>query len=286
MTETFSAEVDQAQFTRAVLDRSKTLPVVVDFWAAWCAPCRMLMPVLAKLAEEYQGKFFLAKVNTDQEQALATRYGIRSLPTVKIFRHGEVVDEFMGVQPESAIRQILDRHIPRPSDALLDAARAQRAAGRPDEALATLQRAADLDPEREPIRLERVGVLLDLGRFDDAESLLQSFPINTRHDAEIAVLKARAELLRIAADSPPEPMLRASLDSNPRDSEARYRLGVQLALREDYAGALDQLLEVVRHDRKFCDDAARKSMLSIFTLLGGQGALVNHYRRQLSLVLL
>ncbi|HEX9626715.1 MAG TPA: thioredoxin [Acidiferrobacterales bacterium] len=280
-----SADVTLSTFFAEVLDKSRTMPVVVDFWADWCGPCRMLMPVLAGLADEYQGRFFLAKVNADREQELAARYGVRSLPTVKVFRNGAVVDEFLGAQPEPVIRALLDRHIPRPADTLLDAALAAARAGRLDEALAGIEQAAGLDPDYDRVKFARARVLLGLGRLDEGEQVLNSVSIAAQGDPELAALRTQLAFRRIAAGSPPAEELGARIARDPGDLEARYRLSALKVLAEDHAGALEQLLEIVRRDRQFRDDAGRKTMLAVFNLLGGSGELVNAYRRQLSMAL-
>jgi len=280
-----SADVTLSTFFAEVLDKSRTMPVVVDFWADWCGPCRMLMPVLARLADEYQGRFFLAKVNADREQELAARYGVRSLPTVKVFRNGAVVDEFLGAQPEPVIRALLDRHIPRPADTLLDAALAAARAGRLDEALAGIEQAAGLDPDYDRVKFARARVLLGLGRLDEGEQVLNSVSIAAQGDPELAALRTQLAFRRIAAGSPPAEELGARIARDPGDLEARYRLSALKVLAEDHAGALEQLLEIVRRDRQFRDDAGRKTMLAVFNLLGGSGELVNAYRRQLSMAL-
>jgi putative thioredoxin len=280
-----STDVTLSSFSDQVIERSRSVPVVVDFWADWCGPCRMLMPVLAALAEEYRGRFFLAKVNADREQELAARYGVRSLPTVKVFKNGAVVDEFLGAQPESVIRALLDRHIPRPADALVDAALAAAEAGRLDEALAGVDQAAGLDPDYDRVKFARARVLLALGRLDEGEQALNSVSIAAQGEPELEALRARLAFHRIAAGSPAAEELRARIDRDPADLEARYRLGALKVLEGDYASALEQLLEIVRRDRKFRDDAGRKAMLAVFSLLGDGGELVNSYRRQLSLAI-
>jgi putative thioredoxin len=280
-----SADVTLSTFSAEVLEKSRATPVVVDFWAGWCGPCRMLMPVLARLADEYQGRFFLAKVNADREQELAARYGVRSLPTVKVFRNGAVVDEFLGAQPEPVIRALLDRHIPRPADTLLDAALAAARAGRLDEALAGIEQAAGLDPDYDRVKFVRARVLLGLGRLDEGEQVLNSVSIAAQGDPELAALRTQLAFRRIAAGSPPAEELGARIARDPGDLEARYRLSALKVLAEDHAGALEQLLEIVRRDRQFRDDAGRKTMLAVFNLLGGSGELVNTYRRQLSMAI-
>ena len=165
----FSAHVGQADFDALVLKQSYSVPVLADFWAAWCGPCKVLMPLLAKIAQEYQGKFFLAKIDTDKEKDLATRYAIRSLPTVKIFKQGQVVDEFMGAQPEPAIRTILDRHIPRASDVLITQALAAQTQGDTPQALALLTRAVETDPDSDRPKLQLAQLLFESQRYDEGE---------------------------------------------------------------------------------------------------------------------
>jgi len=278
------ADVTQQSFEAEVLARSHRVPVLADFWAAWCGPCQALMPVLARLAEEYQGRFFLAKINSDDQQPLAARYGVRSLPTVKLFRNGQVVDEFMGAQPEKTIRALLDRHIPRESDALIGQAVAAARSGQIDQALAIMQQALTLDPANDRVKLELARLLAHLRRIDEAEQVLNTASAETRESAHATALRAQFEFARIAASARDPAALEQAIAANPKDSAARYQLAAVLVLGNRHREALDQLLEIVRTDRKFQDDAARKAMVSTFNLLGG-GELVNEYRRKLSMAL-
>jgi len=279
------SDVTQQTFDTLVLTRSHEVPVLVDFWAAWCGPCQALMPVLAKLADEYRGKFFLAKVNSDTEQALAARYGVKSLPTVKLFKNGQPLEEFMGAQPEKTIRALLDRHIARASDAQL--ANAQRLAGlgKIEEALAILDQSLVEDPTNDRLHLERARWLAHLGHADAAEQALGTLSTDGKHSSDAAALRAQLEFIRLAKGArTPEELLKV-IGSGAKDSAARFELAAHLVLRQQYEAALDQLVEIVRTDRKFNDDAARKAMVSVFNLLGGSGDLVSQYRRKLSMAL-
>lgn len=272
--------VTEASFAEQVLQASRRVPVLVDFWAEWCAPCRMLMPVLAKLADEYQGRFVLAKVNTDEQQALAARYGIRSLPTIKLFKGGEVVDEFMGVQPESAIRTLLERHIERPSDRLVEQAEAALETGDEARARTLLEEARDLDPANPRVKIALARTLMQAGEPERAEILLDDLKGEARERPEVKALKAQLAFARIAAEAPDRKTLERRVAADPADLEARYRLSAHQVLAGQFEPAMEQLLEILRRDRNFRDDAPRKALLALFEIVGG-GELVNRYRSRL-----
>jgi len=272
------SDVTERDFDILVVQKSREVPVLVDFWAAWCAPCQMLMPLLAGLAEEYRGKFFLAKVNTDVEQALAARYGVRSLPTVKLFKNGAVADEFMGAQPEKTIRVLLDRHIPRESDALVHQALLELRSGKPEQAVTMLQRARLNDPANDNVKIELARILAALSRLEEAAVVLDDLSADGKRNLVAAVLTARLEFARIAAGAPSPAELERRIAADPRDNEARYLLGARRILAGDYEAALDQLLEILRRDRRFGDGAAHKAMLEVFELLGDKPDLVRKYR--------
>lgn len=278
-------DVSRRDFPARVLEKSREVPVLVDFWAAWCGPCQMLTPLLVKLTDLYDGKFLLAKLNTDLERELAMQYGIRSLPTVKLFRNGEVVDEFMGVQPESSIRRFIDRHVPRESDVVLQKALAAHRAGRAGEALNLLRRAMDMDPTNDRVKIELAQLYLQQSHLDEAQQVLAKVSAEAKAEPDVLALTAWLEFARIAADAPAPAELEKAIATNPDNCEARSQLSAQRVLANDYESALQQLLEIVKRNRRFRDDAGRKQMLSIFDILGRSGELVNRYRQLLATVL-
>ena len=284
-TAAYSAEVTGADFDALVIEQSRRLPVVADFWAAWCGPCQMLMPILAKLAREYAGRFFLAKINTDEERDLAARHGIRGLPTVKIFRDGQVVDEFMGALPESEIRRILDRHLPRPSDPLLARAGERRQAGDLAGARAALEEALALDPGREEIRFELAEVLLALGALEAARETLAGLSAPQQAEPRARALATRLDFARLAADAPDEAALRRRLEADPGDLTARHQLAARAVAAGDYETAMEALLEIVRRDREWNEEAGRKGLVALFELVGSDHPLVKTYRGKLAMVL-
>lgn len=273
-------DVTEAEFAEKVIEKSHEVPVLADFWADWCGPCRMLAPILHKLAEEYGGKLIVAKINSDAEQSLAARYGIRSLPTVKLFKNGQVVDEFMGVQPESQIRALLDRHIPRESDAMREEALAAWRAGDADAAIALLRKAMKEDPGNERLLPDLVQILLAKGEAEEAQALLQDLPANRAEDADIKRLKALAYFAAIASNAPDVATLKQRLESDPEDLQAKEQLAARWILDGQYEAGMDLLLEIMRKDRKYGDDAGRKGLLAAFELLGDDPR-VTPYRRQM-----
>ena len=285
----FTTDVTHVDFAAQVLERSRRVPVLVDFWAAWCGPCQMLMPVLARIATDYAGRFHLAKVNTEVERDLAAQYGIRSLPTVKLFRDGIVVDEFLGVQPESAIRQLIDRHLPRPADATIERALGAAQRGNTDEAIALLRTAVAEDARYDRPKIELARLLLALPadgqittRLAEVEQLLDSLPPAKRAEVEVTALRTRLGFLRIVEHAPPLPELERAVATNPKNQEARYQLSAYKAIAGDYEPAMEHLLEMVRRDRRYGDDAGRKALVGLFTLLGNDNPLVPKYRGLLS----
>jgi putative thioredoxin len=278
----FATDVTDADFDQAVIRASKQAPVLVDFWAPWCGPCRALTPVLDKLAGEYQGKFLLAKVNSDENPALARRFSIRSIPNVKAFVDGELVDEFLGALPESAVREFIDGLLPTPGELLRREALAKAEGGDKQQALELLAAAARLEPNNDAAHADRIALLLDLGRVEEAREAASQLSPLAAQDRRISRILARLQFADGGEDQADTASLEAKVQSNPDDLAARLGLAKLYVNQQQYEPALEQLLEITRRNRKFGDDIGRKTMLALFDLIGGQHELASRYRRLLA----
>ncbi|MDH3631663.1 MAG: thioredoxin [Gammaproteobacteria bacterium] len=273
--------VSMQNFQNLVLENSINKPVLVDFWADWCQPCQTIMPMLAKLAEEYDGKFELAKVNADEEQELAAHFGIKSLPTMKLFYQGQIVDERMGAVPESDIRAMIDKHIGSESDQLVQAAMMAYQQGHTKEALEVLNNALAKDPDNAELKVTIAQMVYGEGDVESAVALLDS--LDSEGNSLDAAIKLRAEikLAEQLADLPDLDDIEQRLAQNPNDLDALLQKSRHLTVQEDYDNAMECLLTVMRTDRSFEDDAGRTSLLELFDLLGGEHPSVQKYRRKL-----
>jgi putative thioredoxin len=271
-------DVNEAGFKDQVIERSRQTPVVVDFWAPWCGPCRTLGPTLERLAGEAKGAWLLAKLNVDNNQRLAQMFHVQGIPAVKGFRDGKVVDEFTGAIPESQVRAWLKRFLPAPSDGLVEAAAALEERS-PAEAIARLRVALGSDPSNEAAQLALGRLLVLQGEPEGVETLHQiqaGTPLYPKAQAWIAL----ANFLAQAGDKAPT-WLSEQVAANPNDLEARYHLAAQQVRDHHYADAIDQMLAIVERNRAFRDDGARKMLLALFEALGDD-PLVAQGRRKLA----
>ncbi len=277
----FIVEVTDDNFEQTVIAASHQTPVLVDFWAEWCQPCKAMLPVLHQLVEEYAGGFILGKLNIDEQKSLATEAGIRSVPTVLVFRKGVVADQFLGVQPESVIRGIIERNLFRESDALLT--QAQEAVARGDEAGAVdlARQAVALDPDRAELQFELALYLIQAGAWDDAETTVNGLPRELRDSPDTEALRARIDLGRTLAEAPERAALETQVAQRPDASLPRYQLAATCLAAGEPEAALQHLLAIVRRDRGFRDDAARKAMLAVFAQLDPDDPLLQRYRNQM-----
>jgi len=273
--------VSMQNFQNLVLENSINKPVLVDFWADWCQPCQTIMPMLAKLAEEYAGKFELAKVNADEEQELAAHFGIKSLPTMKLFFKGQLVDERMGAVPESDIREMLDKHIVSESDQLMQAATMAYQQGQTEQALEMLNHALASDPDNAELKITIAQMVHAQGDSESALTLLDSLDDEGNRLDSAVKLRAEINLAAQLASLPDLDEIEQRLSQNPEDLEALLHKSRHLVARGDYDDAMECLLSIMRNDRSFEDDAGRTGLLEIFDLLGGEHPSVQKYRRKL-----
>ncbi len=275
-TETFEAEV---------LQKSLQTPVLVDFWAPWCGPCKTLSPILEKLAAEYHGAFELAKVDVDQEQQIAAAFQIRSVPTVFLVKDGQLVDGFPGAMPEGQLREFLTQHgiapLPAPAEVQDDAPPAPLD---PHAEVLRLREAVAAEPDKDELKLDLALALVKTGAASEAETLIDALPANLATDERAVRARARLGFVGALQSAPPQEALQATLAQDPADLKARYLLGVRQLIAGDDEAALEQFLEMLRQDRGFEDGLPKKSLIDAFRVIEDED-LVGRYRRKMSALL-
>jgi putative thioredoxin len=279
----WTIEAGEDNFEADVLERSHEVPVLVDFWAPWCGPCRVLGPVLEKLADEYSGKFVLAKINVDESPSLAGAFGVQGIPAVKLIKDGEIAGEFTGALPEPAVREMLSRYLPSEYDEQADEAADLEEQGKPAEAQAIYQSILDAEPTHAKSLLGLGRVLMNAGDRDGALETLERISPAAEERKIADRLIARLQLQ--GDQSADEATLRQKLAAQPDSVEARFDLAQALAANEKFEEALSEFLDIVKSDRQFRDDGARKAMVQIFDVLAPDDPLIDKYRSELATVL-
>lgn len=273
-----------ASFEADVIRASLQTPVLVDFWATWCGPCKTLGPILEKLAAEYNGAFRLAKVDVDAEQQLAAAFQIRSVPTVMLVKGGQLVDGFPGALPEGELRKFLASHgiEPLPGN---DAESHEAIPLDPHQEVIRLRALASAEPDKAEHRLDLALALLATGAASEAEQLLDGLPANLATDERTIKARARLGFAALLKDAPPREVLQAAIAANPDDLTALHLLGVHEIVSGDAEQGLQAFMNMLRQDRQFNDGLPRRALIDAFNILD-DAALVSKYRRQMSSILL
>jgi len=275
-----------ARFEEEVISRSMETPVLVDFWATWCGPCKSLGPILEKLAADYHGAFVLAKVDVDKEQELAAAFQIRSVPTVMLVKGGQLVDGFPGALPEGQLREFLKHHGIEPAAAPEEPAAAEAAPPvDPHAEVMRLRKAIEAAPDQDELKLDLALALLQTGGAVEAERLLDALPANLATDDRTVKARARLGFAALLQDAPPAETLAAAIAADPGDLRARHLLGVRQLVAGDAEAGLAQFIEMLRRDRAYGDGLARKSLIDAFRVVEDED-LVGRVRRQMSALLL
>lgn len=276
----YIANIDETNAARLLIDESHKRPVVVDFWADWCEPCKVLMPILEKIAAEYQGAFLLAKVNADEQGMIAQQFGVRSLPTVMVVQGGQPVDGFVGAQPEPQIREMLARYLPQPWDGLLQEGMDLMQQGTPREALSPLRRAWEESGKRPDICVAYAAALVECQRLDEAQAVLDEVRLADQ-DAAFEQVRAQLEIKREASRSPELEALEQRVREAPGDLDLRQQLGVQYTDSGRYREAMEEFITILQADREHAGGATRRLLLDAIAALGKGDPLAAEYQRKL-----
>jgi putative thioredoxin len=275
-------DVREDNFEAEVLQASLTTPILVDFWATWCGPCKTLGPMLEKLATEFNGAFRLAKVDVDKSQQLAAMFGIRSIPTVMLVKDGQIVDGFAGALPEGQLREFLTRHVqPQEGDGQYALEATPES---PEEAINRIQQAMAAEPDKTELKLDLALALMRAGQADAAEAELTSLPANLATDTRAVRLRSQLDLARALKGAPSLPELQQRVQADGSDWSARDLLGVRLLLEGDAAAGLEQFLAILEKARDWNEGQAKKRLLAAFATLD-DAELVGRYRRRMSSLL-
>ncbi|MGN7725799.1 thioredoxin [Luteimonas sp. 22616] len=276
-----------ATFEAEVLQKSLQTPVLVDFWAEWCGPCKALGPILEKLAAEYHGAFELAKVDTEAEPQIAQAFQIRSIPTVFLVKDGQIVDGFQGALPEGQVREFLTHHGVAPAEAAAEEAPLEQPAppADPHADVMRLRKEIEAEPDKAELKLDLALALLQTGAAAEAGQLLDALPANLSTDDRAIRARARLGFATLLKDAPPPQVLEAAIAANPDDLKARHLLGVHHIVAGDAEAGFEQFLEMLRRNRDFEDALPKKALIDAFRVVEDED-MVGRYRRKMSSLLL
>ena len=286
MSDAHSIQVTSDTFETDILEKSRKIPVLVDFYAEWCGPCKSLGPTLEKLANDYAGAFILAKIDADAEQMLVAGMGVRSLPTVVLFKDGQPVDHFMGVLPEGEICALLDKYVEREEQSPAERAKAFADSGQYDDAISLYQLITADDPENHDIYLEMALTFLKKGDAESAEAIVERLPDASKMDPRAKAILAGKAFKDLLAGAPDRVICESRLKDNLNDSEAHYFLAVYRMVEDDVDQAISDLIALVKRDRQFKNDGARQLLIKIFDRLGPEDARARQGRKSLAAVLM
>ncbi len=276
----YIVNIDESNAAQLLIEESHKRPVVVDFWADWCEPCKVMMPLLEKIANEYQGAFLLAKVNADEQGMITQQFGVRSLPTVMVIQNGQPVDGFAGAQPENEVRAILEKYLPKPWDELLSRGQEAMERGEFAEAIAPLRQAWDESNKRPDIACAYAHALIESMRLDEAEAVLGDIRLADQ-DSLYEQLMAQIDIKREAAKSPEIEALEAKLADSPDDLDVRHQLAVQFSNSGQYREAMEHLISILQRDLNHDEGGSKKLLLDSIASLGKGDPLAAEFQRKL-----